>query len=174
MGIGLVPDKLFLSLRKKKRVKNQGVCEFHGKCDPNVPCVMCNNSVEEVKVTPEKVPPRSSLPIHFVLYIDYSGGEEEGSWIYGGGGSGGNLPDLDLDTDKEENKKKIQKELCDTFNGIINVENIKKNLNNLTKKQEQFIISLANLAAFSELGLLTDNLRKDLINYLIQLMYLPR
>lgn len=79
-----------------------------------------------------------------------------------GGGGGGYLPIIDIN---EEAKEKIKNELCDAISGIINLPTVKDKVNNLTKPQEQFIISLANLAAFSELGLMSNELKSDLVNF---------
>lgn len=59
----------------------------------------------------------------------------------------------------------LQQTLCDAYNGIVNMESLNNNIQNLSPYQEQFIISLANLAALHELGKSLYNLQTDLVNY---------
>jgi hypothetical protein len=58
-----------------------------------------------------------------------------------------------------------QKSICNAYRGIINMSSINTNKPNFTPQQEQFIISLANIAALFELGNSIGNLKTDLTNY---------
>lgn len=59
----------------------------------------------------------------------------------------------------------LQQTLCEAYNGMVNMESLNNNIQNLSPYQEQFIISLANLAAMHELGKSLENLKTDLVNY---------
>ncbi|MDM8162233.1 hypothetical protein QUH73_20635 [Labilibaculum sp. K2S] len=83
---------------------------------------------------------------------------------YNGGSGNGNGEPEPIDP-VEITKKQIQKDLCNTFNGIVNISSIKENIDELSLPQEQFIIGLANIAAMSELGLPFTSLKNDLGNY---------
>jgi hypothetical protein len=82
----------------------------------------------------------------------------------GGGNSGGNN-NSDSDTNTNEPEDIVQKELCDAYHGIVNVSNLQENTSSFTLEQEQFIISLANVAALYELGYPINNVKEDLTNF---------
>ncbi len=59
-----------------------------------------------------------------------------------------------------------QEAICDIYNGYTSgLTDLFKSRGSLTREQEQFIISLANIAAFHELGASMQTLQTDLINY---------
>ncbi len=119
-------------------------------------CMICHrgisapggNLLDEITVTPEPEPE----PDPWIPWDIGDPWDDEFDLLYGGGGY--SLYDV-----------RLQTEFCNAFHGIIDLSNIKNNLNILTLAEEQFIISLANLAAFSELGLLTESLKTDLVNF---------
>ncbi len=87
------------------------------------------------------------------------GGGSGGEWYNPtGGGTPSNLNPL-----KPEDK--IKKALCDSYNGIIMIDSLKNNYKNFTLYQEQFVISLANLAALHQLNLPMQSLKNDLVNF---------
>jgi hypothetical protein len=81
----------------------------------------------------------------------------------GGNSSGNNNSDGDNNTNEPEDV--VQENLCDAYHGIVNVNKIKENTGSFTLDQEQFIISLANVAALYELGYPLESLKNDLVNY---------
>lgn len=78
---------------------------------------------------------------------------------FSGGSSGGYYPPA------PPIQKPIKDIFCDAYSGIINVNDLKNNVSNFSSKEQQFIISLANLAALTELGNSLQNLKSDLLNY---------
>lgn len=70
------------------------------------------------------------------------------------------------DPDPNELKKReLKQKICNTYNGVFDIGNIKKDIDNLTLHQQQFIISLANLAAMNSLGNYVEDLMYDLRIY---------
>ncbi|MBL4560636.1 MAG: collagen-like protein [Labilibaculum sp.] len=98
----------------------------------------------------------------------------------GGGGGGGNpkckyingewvcpikVPEEIIPSPEPINNltsEKIQQRLCEIYNGAINLSELEQNKDNFSPAQEQFVISLANIAAMSKLKLPLNNLKDDL------------
>ena len=59
----------------------------------------------------------------------------------------------------------VQERICDAYHGTIDVASLKGSRYSFTPPQEQFIISLANIAALYELGGSLGTIRQDLVNY---------
>ena len=80
-----------------------------------------------------------------------------------GGGSGGavNLPPAPPQTTPQE-------QICSMFRGVVNansVRNLRAASNRMNAAQQQFIISLANVAALHELGGSLGTIQQDLVNF---------
>jgi hypothetical protein len=88
----------------------------------------------------------------------YGGENYGGNEDYGGGSGGEDFP-------PNNDSIIVQEKICDAYHGTIDVASLSASSNNFTPQQEQFIISLANLAALYELGYSSENLKTDLINY---------
>ncbi len=91
------------------------------------------------------------------IYFPPGGNDPGGGPITGGGG--------DDDSKDREISRKIQEKICDVYRGFLDFYSLNSSTGNYTSPQEQFIISLANLAALYELGASLETLRKDLVTY---------
>ncbi|MCU4176326.1 hypothetical protein [Carboxylicivirga sp. N1Y90] len=96
---------------------------------------------------------------HFTAAPEDEGGGGGGFSGFGGGGNSDPRP-----TDPSI-KLVMKDELCNSFNGIINLSTVDENIDQLTVEQEQYIIGLANLAAFHDLGIIDKDLKSNLCNF---------
>ena len=65
-------------------------------------------------------------------------------------------------------QQSIQQQICEIFNGILNansIRNVRQANNRLSYAQQQFLISLANMAALHYLGVSTETIKYDLVNF---------
>lgn len=85
-----------------------------------------------------------------------------------GGDATPDCPACSCDSVEPLSNEEIKTVLCDAFNGMVNLELLKNNVQNFSPYQEQFIISLANVAAMNELGESLVGLQGDLRNFPIE------
>jgi hypothetical protein len=90
--------------------------------------------------------------------MDYAGTSIQCTYVDDGsgesGGNGGYSP-----------APSIKKTFCDAYSGMINTVSLWSNIQNFTNEQEQFIISLANVAALHQLGYSLQSIQTNLTNY---------
>ena len=90
------------------------------------------------------------------ITYEYVGQVQQCTYVDGGsGGTGGYNPA----------PPGIKKTFCDAYSGMINTVSLRSNIQYFTAEQEQFIISLANIAALHSLGYPLQSLQTNITNY---------